>query len=148
MSVIKNRLVQPYLFFNGRCEEAVRFYEKAIGARPEMVMKYKDSPEKPPPGMLPPGFEDKVMHTSFWVGDSMVMASDGCEATLAQHNGFSLALSVPTEADAEKVFAGLSEGGVVEMPLTKTFWSPKFGMLKDKFGIGWMIMVPQEMPPQ
>jgi PhnB protein len=146
MSAIKNRLVQPYLFFGGRTEEALKFYEKAAGARVEMVMKHKDNPEPPPPGMLKPGFENKVMHASFFVGDSMVMASDGCGEEAMNFSGFSLALSLPTEAEADKAFAALSEGGKVTMPLMKTFWSPKFGMLEDKFGVGWMIMVPQAMP--
>jgi PhnB protein len=138
-------IIQPYLFFGGRCEEALAFYKSAIGAQPEAVMRYKDSPEPAPPGMLPPDWENKVMHTAFRVGESLVMASDGCGESL-NFSGFSLALSLPTEADAQKAFAALSEGGKVTMPLVKTFWSPCFGMLEDKFGVGWMVTVCAECP--
>jgi PhnB protein len=133
--------VQPYLFFGGRCEEALEFYRKAIGAQVDMVMKFKESPEPTPPGMLQPGFENKVMHASFRVGASTLMASDGC-GEASKFDGFSLSLSVPTEAEANRAFAALSAGGEVKMPLTKTFWSPRFGMLTDRFGIGWMVIVP------
>jgi PhnB protein len=134
-------LIQPYLFFGGRCEEALEFYKSAIGAKVEMLMHHKDSPEAPPPGMLPPGFENKVMHASFRVGDSVIMGSDGCGET-TKFEGFSLSLTMPTEADAQRVFAALSDGGKVTMPLAKTFWSPSFGMLEDRFGVGWMVTVP------
>jgi PhnB protein len=136
-----NHLVQPYLFFNGNCEQALEFYRKAIGARIEMIMRFKESPEPPPPGMVPPGFENKIMHASFQVGESILMASDGCEAETTRFQGFSLSLSVPNEAEADRAFAALSEGGKVRMPLSKTFWSPRFGMLEDRFGMGWMINV-------
>lgn len=138
---IDNRVIQPYLFFNGRCEEAVEFYRKALGARVEMMMRYKESPEPPPPGMVPPGFENKIMHTSFRVGQTTVMASDGCSADKAGFEGFFLSLSVPSPADADRVFAALADGGQVRMPLAKTFWSPRFGMVADRFGIGWMVSV-------
>jgi PhnB protein len=134
-------IIQPYLFFGGRCEEAVAFYHSAIGAQVEMLMRFKDSPEQPPPGTLPPGYENKVMHASFRVGGSVIMASDGCEAE-SKFGGFSLSLSVVTEAEAQRAFAALAEGGKVTMPLGKTFWSPCFGMLEDRFGIGWMVTVP------
>ncbi len=137
-----SRIIQPYLFFNGRCEEAVEFYRKALGAEVEMMMRFKESPEPPKPGMVPPGFENKIMHTSFRVGQTIVMASDGCSADKASFEGFSLSISVATEAEANRVFAALSEGGQVRMPLTKTFWSPRFGMVEDRFGIGWMVSVP------
>ena len=135
-------LVQPYLFFGGRCEEALEFYRTAIGADVETIMRFNESPEPTPPGMLAEGFENKVMHASFRVGESTVMASDGCSPDVGKFNGFSLSISVPGEADADRVFAALSEGGAVKMPLTKTFWSPRFGMLEDRFGIGWMVIVP------
>ena len=135
-------LVQPYLFFGGRCEEALEFYRTAIGAEVEMIMRFKESPEPTPPRMLAEGFENKVMHASFRVGESTVMASDGCSPEDGKFNGFSLSISVPGEADADRVFAALSDGGTVKMPLTKTFWSPRFGMLEDRFGIGWMVIVP------
>ncbi len=136
-------IVQSYLFFGGRCEEALAFYGKALGAEIEMVMKFKDSPEKPPEGTLPPGFEDKVMHASFRVGGTTLMASDGCGGD-SKFEGFSLSLAVPTEAEADRAFAALADGGQVTMPLGKTFWSPKFGMVTDQFGVGWMVsMIPQ-----
>ena len=137
-----NKLVQPYLFFNGRCEEALEFYGKAVGSKVEFMMRHKESPEKPPPGTVPPGFENKIMHVSFRVGDTVLMASDGCSTDKAQFEGFSLSVSVPNEAEADRVFAALSQGGKIKMPLTKTFWSPRFGMLEDRFGIGWMVSVP------
>lgn len=140
-------IVQPYLFFNGNCEQAVEFYRKALGAEVEMMMRFKESPDQPPPGMVPDGWGDKIMHTSFRVGDTTVMASDGCES-VAAFNGFSLSLAVATEAEADRYFNALAEGGKVTMPLNKTFWSPRFGMLTDKFGVGWMInVVPAEQWP-
>src|SRR5688572_11336213 len=133
-------LIQPYLFFGGRCEEALEFYRTALGAQVEMLMHYKDSPEPPPPDMLPPGFENKVMHASFRIGGTTLMASDGC-GEAAEFGGFSLSLSVRTEAEADRAFAALADGGEVKMPLDKTFWSPRFGMLTDRFGLGWMVSV-------
>jgi PhnB protein len=142
MSTTKNnRLVQPYLFFNGNCEQAVEFYRKAIGAEVEMMMRFKESPEPHPPGMLAPGWENKVMHSSFRIGQTTVMASDGCGTEKSSFDGFSLSLSVANEAEADRAFAALADGGQVKMPLAKTFWSPRFGMLQDRFGIGWMISV-------
>jgi PhnB protein len=135
-------IVQPYLFFGGRCEEALEFYRAAIGAKVEMVMRFNESPEPTPPGMLAEGFEKKVMHSSFRVGETVLMASDGCSPDDGKFGGFSLSISLPSEADADRVFAALSEGGVVKMPLCKTFWSPRYGMLTDRFGIGWMVIVP------
>jgi len=142
MSTTKNnRIIQPYLFFNGTCEAAVEFYRKALGAEVEMMMRFKESPEPPQPGMVPPGFENKIMHTSFRVGGTTLMASDGCSAEKANFEGFSLSLSVANEAEADRAFAALADGGQVKMPLAKTFWSPRFGMLEDRFGVGWMISV-------
>jgi PhnB protein len=133
-------LVQSYLFFGGRCQEALEFYRTTLGAQVDMVMLFKDSPEPVPPDMLQPGFESKVMHASFRIGETTLMASDGCgEAT--HFDGFSLSLSVPTEAEADRAFAALADGGEVTMPLGKTFWSPRFGMLTDRFGVGWMVSV-------
>ena len=133
-------VIQPYLFFGGRCEEALEFYRKTLGAQVDMMMRYKESPEPAPPGRIPPGFENKVMHATFRIGDSVLMASDGCEEG-AKFEGFSLSVTQPTETDAKRVFAALSESGKVGMPLSKTFWSPCFGMVADKFGIGWMVSV-------
>ena len=134
-------IVQPYLFFGGRCEEAVAFYRTAIGAEVEMLMRYSDSPEPQPEGRLPAGYENKVMHASFRIGETELMASDGCGED-DTFGGFSLSLSVATEAEAERAFAALSEGGKVTMPLAKTFWSSRFGMVEDRFGMGWMVTVP------
>ena len=136
------RGLEVYLFFNGNCEQALEFYRTALGAQVQMMMRYKESPAPPPPGMVPPGFEDKIMHTTFTIGSTTVMASDDCTAKTASFQGFSLALAVDTEADADRVFAALADGGQVRMPLTKTFWSPRFGMVADRFGIGWMVSVP------
>lgn len=138
--------IQPYLFFDGRCEEAVDFYRSALGAEVEMLMRYRESPEPPPPGMVPPGSEDKVMHASFRIGDTVVMASDGCSAGQPAFQGFSLSLSVADEAAADRAFAALGDGGQVQMPLGKTFFSPRFGMLTDRFGVGWMVIVPAPAP--
>lgn len=141
MSTKNDQVIQPYLFFNGNCEEAVEFYKKVLGAEVQMMMRYKESPEPPPPGMVPPNYGEKIMHTSFQVGQTVVMASDGCDEGKAAYEGFSLALTVATEAEADRAFNGLAAGGQIKMPLSKTFWSPKFGMLTDKFGIGWMVSV-------
>jgi PhnB protein len=133
--------VQPYLFFDGRCDEAVEFYRRVLGAEVTMLMRFKDSPEPPPPDMVPPGSESKIMHTSFRLGETTVMASDGrCEGR-PSFQGFALSLTVANEAEADRVFAGLADGGQVQMPLTKTFWSPRFGMIVDRFGVSWMVTV-------
>ena len=138
-------LVQPYLFFGGRCDEAIEFYQKALGAQVEMLMRFNESPDPMPPGMLAEGFAKKVMHSSFKVGEMTLMASDGCAPGDGGFAGFRLALTVPTEADADRFFNALAEGGKVDMPLTKTFWSPRYGMVTDRFGLGWMVMVPGPM---
>ena len=131
--------LQPYLFFNGRCEEAIRFYETALGGEVEMLLRVKDSPDPPPPGMYPPGSEDKVMHASLRVGDLTLMASDGCGFGELQFRGVSLSLSVADAATADRVFDALAKGGSVQMPLGKTFFSPRFGMVTDRFGVQWMV---------
>jgi PhnB protein len=132
--------IEPYLFFNGRCEEAVEFYKKALGARVSMLMRYKESPEPPSPGKVPDGWDNKIMHTSLRIGNENLMASDGCSEG-ADFKGFSLSLTAANEADAGRKFAALAEGGQVQMPLGKTFWSPCFGMVTDRFGVGWMVSV-------
>jgi PhnB protein len=134
-------LVQPYLFFDGRCEEAIEFYRRAVGAEVTMLMRFKDSPEPQPPGMVPPGAENKVMHASFRIGDSTVMASDGRCMGRPAFQGVSLSLTVADDAEAERRFASLSEGGQVQMPLAKTFFSSRFGMVADRFGVSWMVIV-------
>ena len=133
-------LVQPYLLFEGRCEEALEFYRKAVGAEVKMLMRFKDSPEPPQPGCAP-GAADKVMHACFQIGDTQIMASDGECSGKPRFQGFSLSLAVKDEPEADAVFAALGDGGQVTMPLTKTFFAPKFGMLTDRFGMGWMVMV-------
>ena len=137
--------VQPYLFFSGRCEEALAFYKAKLGATVDMMMRHSESPQPPPPGTLAPGFENKVMHATFHIGNTTLMASDGCDEK-GKFEGFRLALSVANEAEADRAFAGLAEGGQVQMPLTKTFWSPRFGMVTDRFGVGWMVSVAVEPP--
>lgn len=132
--------VQPYIYFDGRCEEALEFYRTALGAQVDMLMHYKESSEPPPPGTLPPGFENKVMHAVFHIGETRLMASDGCQEGLS-FGGFSLLLAVPTEAEADHAFTALADGGQVQMPLTKTSWSKCFGMVTDRFGVSWMINV-------
>lgn len=134
-------IIEPYLFFNGSCEEAVEFYRSALGAEVQMMIRFKDSPEPAQPGMVPPGFENKIMHASLRIGQTTVMASDGCSTDKPGFEGFSLSLSVPNESEADKAFNALANGGQVQMPLGKTFWSPRFGMVTDRFGIGWMISV-------
>jgi PhnB protein len=135
--------VQPYLFFDGRCEEAVEFYRSALGAEVVMLMRFKDSPDPPPPGMVPPGGENKVMHAALRIGDAMVLASDGRCSGQPSFQGFALSLTASNEAEANRLFASLAEGGHVQMPLAKTFFSPRFGMAADRFGVSWMVYVAQ-----
>jgi PhnB protein len=136
--------ITPYLDFSGRCEEALEFYRKALGAEVETLVRFNESPEPTPPGMLQAGFEKKVMHSSFRVRGVQLMATDGCDDK-SKFDGIRLALALPTEADARRAFDALADGGSVQMPLTKTFWSACFGMLTDRFGLGWMVKVNQ--PP-
>jgi len=135
--------VEPYLFFEGRCEEALNFYSSALGAKVTSLMRYSESPSAPPPGKLPPGSEKKVMHAVLRIGDTTLMVSDGLCSGKPDFGGFSLCLTVTGEAEAKRVFAALADGGNVQMPLSKTFYSPCFGMVTDRFGLGWMVMVPQ-----
>lgn len=144
--------VQPYLFFEGRCEEAVNFYKKALKAEVKALLRYRDMPATPDAadasgcaaGTAPP--PDSIMHASFQVGETEVMASDGMASGKPEFKGLSLALSPATEAEARTLFAALSEGGQVQAPLSKTFFSPCFGMVADKFGVSWMVVVPAPMP--
>jgi PhnB protein len=130
--------IQPYLFFNGRCDEAIAFYQKAIGAKLEMLMRFKEAPEQ---DKMPPGIGDKVMHASLHIGDSVVMASDGWTQSDLNFQGFSLSLVARDAAEANRLFKALSDGGQVHMPLGKTFFSPCFGMAADRFGVSWMVIV-------
>ena len=132
-------VVQPYLFFDGRCEEALEFYKHSLGAEVLMLMRNSDNPEPSPPGMLPAGSERKVMHVSFKIGETTLMASDGRNGGQPEFKGVSLSLTVPDSDAARRSFDALAEGGQVQMPLGKTFWAPMFGMVADRFGVGWMI---------
>lgn len=138
--VLQQSTVQPYLFFGGRCDEAISFYEESIGAKVLMKMRFSESPDAIPEGTLQAGFEDKIMHASIKIGKMTVMASDG-HNDKTKFNGFRLAISVATDAVADSVFTTLADGGKIDMPLMKTFWSSRFGMVTDKFGVGWMVMV-------
>ena len=136
--------VQAYLYFDGRTDEALEFYKKAIGAEVTFLMRFKDSPVANDPKMVPPGTEDKVMHSNFKVGDTQIMASDGHCGGKAQFQGISLTINADDIAQADRLFAALGEGGQVQMPMTETFFSPRFGMVADKFGVSWMVIVPQQ----
>ena len=138
--------LNPYLYFEGRCDEAIEFYRTALGAEVTMLMRYKESPEPQPPGMLPPGSEDKVMHSSLRIGDCIVFASDGMCSGKPDFRGTSLSLTVANDAEAERLFAALADGGQVQMPMATTFFSSRFGMVADRFGVSWMIIVASEMP--
>lgn len=130
--------LEPYLFFEGRCDEAIEFYQKAVGAEVKMLMRYKDMPE---PGSSKPGLEDKVMHANLRIGETTVMVSDGhCDGGV-DFKGFALTLSVNDAESAGRLFGALSEGGKVLMPMSPTFYSPSFGMLTDRFGVMWMVLV-------
>ncbi len=132
--------IQPYLFFDGRCQEALDFYVSALGARVEMLMRFKDSPEPPDPTKVPPGSENNVMHASFRIGDSVLMASDGFGKGKPVFQGVSLSLAVNSDAEADRLFSALAKGGSIQQPLVKTFFSSNFGMVTDKFGVPWMVI--------
>ena len=135
--------VTPYLFFDGRCEEAIEFYKKTLGAEVGMMMRFKEAPEPHQPGMCPPGSENKIMHASLRIDGASIMASDGRAQGKPKFEGFALSISPKDEADAERVFKALADGGQVQMPLGKTFFAKSFGMVADRFGVGWMIIVEQ-----
>ena len=133
--------VQPYLFFNGNAEEAFAFYRRVLGAEVTEMMRFKDAPESPPPGAIAPGSENKIMHASLRIGSSTIMASDGHCSGQVEFKGFSLSVDFPDAQSARKAFEALAEGGTVQMPIGKTFFSPCFGMVTDRFGAGWMTIV-------
>lgn len=138
-------MVTPYLFFDGRCEEAIEFYRQALGAEVEAMMRFKESPEPPPPGAVAPGSADKIMHACMRINGASVMASDGrCAGEPLKFEGFSLSVNAKDEAEADRMFSALADGGEVRMPMDKTFFARRFGMVADKFGVGWMIIVPPE----
>lgn len=132
--------IQPYLFFNGRCEEALEFYKKTLGAKVDMLMRFKENPDKPSPEHMPVDPE-KVMHASFTIGDAMIMCSDGMTEGKTNFQGFSLTLTAKDEAEADKTFEALAREGQIQMPIGKTFFSPRFGCVADKFGLSWMVIV-------
>ena len=134
--------VQPYLFFEGRCEEALEFYRQAVGAKVEMLMRYNESPVPPHGGMKIPG--EKVMHAAMRIGDTQVLVSDGFAAGQPKFQGFSLAVSARDDAHARQMFGALADGGKVTQPLTETFFATSFGMLTDRFGVGWMVLAAKE----
>ena len=137
--------LDPYLFFGGRCEEALEFYRDAVGAEVCFKARFDESPDPPPPGMLAEGFEKKIMHSELRIAGRTVMASDGCGPG-GSFQGVSLALTLPTREDVDRAFAKLADGGQVDMPLGPTFWSPRYGMVTDRFGLQWMVMQPGEAP--
>jgi len=139
------QVVQPYLFFEGRCEEALDFYAGALGAKLEMKLRYADNPEGGCPQGMPAGTENKIMHSAFKVGETTVMASDGMNSGKPDFKGVTLSISMDDEAGVKRVFDALSAGGKVVQPLAKTFFSPSFGMLADKFGVSWMVLVYKPM---
>ncbi len=132
--------VQPYLFFDGRAEEAIDFYKKTLDAKVTMLMRFKEAPDQT---MCAPGSENKVMHAYVNIGETGVMISDGRNTGQPKFEGFALSIATKTEAEADKLFNALADGGKITMPQTKTFFSPRFGMLADKFGVNWMILVAQ-----
>jgi PhnB protein len=134
-------LIQPYLFFEGRAEEAIEFYKKTLGAKVEMTMRFKDTPDQ---SMISPGSGDKVMHAAIKIGDATLLISDGRNTGKPNFQGFSLTIYAKDEAEADKMFGALGAGGEVRMPMGKTFFAKRFGMLADKFGVGWMIIVPAQ----
>ena len=145
--------VQPYIFFEGRCEEALNFYKIALRAEVTMLMRYEENPElqesaKSSDPVMAKIAPDRIMHASFRVGDTDVMASDGMASGKPEFKGITLSLNPASETEARRIFAALGEGGTVRMPLAKTFYSPLFGMVADKFGVSWMVNVAQEMPPK
>jgi PhnB protein len=132
--------IQPYLFFNGRCEEAIEFYKKALGAKVQAIMRFDESPQPMPEGMLPPGFANKVMHSELIIGGSVVMASDGTSSEQAPFRGVELTLIAGSKQEATRWFEALSDGGEVKMPLGKSFFAESFGTLNDRFGVPWMVI--------
>ncbi|MGH6725290.1 MAG: VOC family protein [Pseudolabrys sp.] len=133
--------IQPYLFFEGRAEEAIEFYKKTLGAKVEMIMRFSEAPDQ---SMISPGSGNKVMHAAIHIGETTVLASDGRNTGKPEFQGFSLTIYAKDEAEADRLFAMLGEGGQVRMPMDKTFFAKRFGMVADKFGVGWMIIVPAQ----
>jgi PhnB protein len=134
--------IEPYLFFNGHCEEAIDFYKQALGAEVAMLMRISESPQAHPAGLLPPGSGNKIMHASLQIGDTSVMMSDGMCTGQLNFKGITLSLGVSDAAQAQRFFSALSQGGSINMPLDKTFYASQFGMVTDRFGVPWMVIAP------
>jgi PhnB protein len=130
--------VQPYIFFDGRCDEALKFYEKALGAKVDMLMRFQDAPDQ---SMISPDSKDKVMHAAVHIGDTQVLMSDGRCLGKPSFQGFALTISATDDAEGDRRFNALAEGGQVQMPMAETFFASRFGMVADKFGVGWMVLV-------
>jgi PhnB protein len=137
--------VQPYLFFRGRCEEAINYYKATLGAEVVTMMRFKDNPEKPGPDKVPPALDEKIMHAAMRIAGAEIMMSDGMRTGATDFDCVSLALSVPSEAEADRIFNALAKDGTIQMPIGKTFFSPRFGGVADKFGVSWLVIVPQPM---
>ena len=136
--------IQPYLFFGGRAAEAIDYYQRVLGAVVEMKMRFDENPDAPPPGVLPPDSGDKIMHASLKIGDGTIMISDGMNAGKPNFDGISLTIEVASAAEADRIFSALAQDGKVEMPIGKTFFSPRFGGVADKFGVSWMVIASPE----
>lgn len=132
--------VEPYLFLDGACEEALTFYRDVLGAEIVVMMRFSERPESEDAMPIPPGSENKIMHAEFRIGDSLIMASDGECGGKAKIEGVSLSIAVKTADEAERIFAVLSAGGTIQMPIMETFFSPRFGMAADRFGVSWMVI--------
>ena len=139
--------IEPYLQFDGRAEEAAEFYQQALGATVEMMLRFSQTPDQPPPGMLPPNSENKVMHMALRIGNTTLLGSDGACRGKPSFGGVDLALQVASPEEARRMFDGLAQGGTVRMALGRTFFSDAYGIVTDRFGVGWMIVAPGAMVP-
>jgi PhnB protein len=133
--------VQPYLFFRGRCEEAIEYYKKTLGAEVLMMLRFKDNPDKPGPEKVPASLDNKIMHACVRIQGANIMMSDGMKSGPLDFQCMSLSLTVANEAEADRLFNALAKEGTVQMPIGKTFFSPRFGAVADKFGVSWMVVV-------
>ena len=133
-------MLDSYIFFNGNCAEAMRFYERTLGGQMQAMMTYAQAPEGPAdPQCGPGGAPDQIMHACLVIDGRMLMASDSPPGMHKPMGGFSLSLNYPTPREAERIFHALADGGTVMMPMGKTFWADAFGMVTDKFGTPWMV---------
>ena len=128
--------INPYLSFRGECEAAFRFYERCLGGQARSLFRYAGTPLAK---QVPAGWDDKVMHGSVTIGDQVLMGGDVAPESYEAPKGFSLSIQVKSTADAERIFQDLARDGEVVMPLEKTFWAARFGMVVDRFGIPWLI---------